>query len=145
MWLFIRRIRYTTTRKQLERFIARGLQHHWLFIPLPSKAHIKRCEILQITNGQGHEAEFHGLVDIEPASAAQAAIEKLDGKELKGKAVQIRKFFRRSYLRDRRQGFGRRNGQQNEERRQQDRRRPNIRCCVIHAPHIERILGICQS
>jgi len=140
MWFFIRRIPNGTTRKELGKFIGKGLRPSWMFIPLLSSAKLKRCEILQIFHPDSKTTEYHGLVQIEPSGAALPVIKRLDGRELQGKLIEVRKYFRRSSYRDRRRLFTEHKEQQ--ERRRQDRRREGLSSRVLHAPDVGRTLGI---
>ena len=140
MWFFVRMIHDRTTRQELSKFISRGLRPSWMFIPLPSSAKLKRCEILQIVHPESKTTEYHGLVQIEPSSSAQPVIERLSGRKLQGKLIEVRKYFRRSTFRDRRGLFA--DHKQQQERRRQDRRRERLSSRVLHAPDVGRALGI---
>ena len=126
MWLFVSKLDQATTRKQLSRFIARGLRPGWALFPCPTRGKIRRCEILQIVDRDMDTVEFHGLAQIEPVKSALSAISRLHGSKLKGKSVEVRKFQRRASpdRRDHLQDWGATNG---EERRRRERRRPNIK------------------
>lgn len=140
MWVFLRQIPKGCTRKELGKFISKGLKPSWMFFPFPSYAKAKRCEILQIFNPETKTTEYHGLVQIDPSKAALPVIERLNGRKLKGRSIEVHKYFRRSPLRDRRLILSdRENGQ---EFRRQDRRRDRLRSRVLHAPEIERVLNI---
>jgi len=80
------------------------------------------------------------VVQIDPSSAALPVIERLDGRELQGKLIEVRKYFRRSSYRDHRRILSERKPQQ--EYRRQDRRREQLRSRVLRAPEIQRTLGI---
>ena len=140
MWIFIRQIPKGTTRKELGKFVSKGLRPSWIFFPLPSHVKVKRCEILQISNPETKTTEYHGVVQIDPSSAALLVIERLDGRELQGKLVEVRKYFRRSSYRDRRRILSEQKLQQ--ENRRQDRRRERLSSRVLHAPEVQRTLGI---
>ncbi len=140
MWFFVRMIRDQTSRKELRKFINKGLRPSWMFIPLPSPAKLKRCEILQIVHPESKTTEYHGLVQIEPSKSTQPVIERLGGRELQGKSIEIRKYFRRSSYRDRRGLFA--DQTQPQERRRHDRRRERLSSTVLHAPDVGRTLGI---
>jgi hypothetical protein len=81
------------------------------------------AEIRKLVNRATGSVEYHGLVDIEPAKGAVTAIRKLHLTPLKGKTVEVRKYYKRSPLRDRRE-----RGDEGvaENRRKRDRRRPNL-------------------
>ena len=67
-------------------------------------------------------------------------IERLDGRELQGKLIEVRKYFRRSSYRDRRRILS--EGKLQQENRRQDRRRERLRSSVLRAPEVQRTLGI---
>ena len=132
MWVFVRRVNNTTNRRELEKFIRRGLKPRWIFFPFPSHGTIKRCEILCITDKKNNTIEYQGLAEIMPSKAAVAAIHRLNDTLLKGKAVEVRKYFRRSSYRDRRDHFTDQEAA-GEERRKRDRRRSNLHSRILHA------------
>ena len=140
MWIFLRQIPKGTTCKELDKFVYKGRQPFWIFFPLASHAKIKRCEILRIFNPETKITEYHGLIQVEPIKSALPLIERLNGRELQGKPIEVRKYIRRSSYRDCRRILFDRKGQQ--ELRRQDRRRDRLRSRVLHAPEIERVLCI---
>ena len=141
MWIFLRQIpKGAATRSELEGFVSKSLRPSWMFFLPAPHAKIKRCEILQIFNPETSTTEYHGLVQIIPSKGALPLIERLNGSKLKGKSIEVRKFFRRSSLRDRRRISSERKKEQ--EFRRQDRRRDRLRSTVLHAPEIQRTLGI---
>ncbi len=140
MWILLRHIPKGTTRQDLSKFVNKGLKPSWVFLPFLSHAKVKRCEILQIQNPRTKTIEHHGLVQIDPSKEALQVIERLNGRELRGKFIEVRKYFRRSGYRDRRALFSK--CEDRQELRRQDRRRDQLRSKVLHAPDIERALGI---
>jgi len=140
MWVFLRQIPKGSTCEELGNFVSKGLKPSWMLYPFPSHAKVKRCEILQIFNLETKTTEYHGLVQIDPSMAALSVIERLNGRELGGKHIEVHKYFRRSSYRDRRRITSERNEQQEFLRR--DRRRDRLRSRVLHAPEIERVLCI---
>ncbi|MGD8930934.1 MAG: hypothetical protein PVI52_00090 [Chromatiales bacterium] len=82
------------------------------------------AEIRKLVNRATGSVEYHGVVDIEPAKGAVRAIRKLNLTPLKGKTVEVRKYYKRSPLRDRREGGSQEATSAN--RRKRDRRRPNL-------------------
>ena len=125
MWVFVSKLDNTTTRKQLSRFIAKGLRPGWAPFPCPTRGEIRRCEILHIIDRDRDTIEFHGLAQIEPVKSALSAISRLHGSKFGGRQVEVRKFQRRASpdRRDHLHDWGSASG---EERRQRERRRSNI-------------------
>ncbi|WP_135607061.1 hypothetical protein [Solemya velesiana gill symbiont] len=120
-------------RLGLLRFVAPAVhQHDQLFSTSP-KAEISNCEIIQVTNLETGEIEHHGLAKIEPTSAAQDVIEQLNGSDLNGHSMVVRQFVRRSPFRDRRINDPHPLPSDIEEKRQGNRRRPNLKVEILHA------------
>ena len=141
MWIFLRHIpKGAATRSELEGFVSKSLRPSWIFFLSGSHTIIKRCEILQIVNPATHSTEYHGLVQINPSTAAPPVIRRLNGRKLQGKPIEVRQFFRRSALRDRRRTLLER--KPSLENRRGDRRRDELRSTVLRAPEVERTLGI---
>ena len=140
MWILLRQVPKGTTCKELDKFVSKGQQSSWMFFPLPSHAKIKRCEILQIFNPETKITEYHGLIHIDPIKAALPLIERLNGRELQGKPIEVHMYFRRLPCLDRRRILSER--EEWQELRRQDRRRDRLRSRVLHAPEIERVLCI---
>jgi len=125
MLIFFRLIPDSITEKVLRRFVRDALCPPWRRL-FRRWGNIRSIRIIEITNQETFSIEYHGLVDVEPARLADAAIKKLNRTELGGRSVQVRKFHKRSGYRDRRiQGPG------IEElaiqnRRKRDRRRASL-------------------
>ena len=140
MWVILRQIPNGRTRRELSNFVSKGLKSTWMFIPLPSRAEVKRCEILQIYNPETKTTEYHGLVQIDPSKAALQVIERMNGQKFQGKPIEVRKYFRRSSQQDRRRILYKH--EEGSEARRKDRRRDRLKSRVLHAPDIERVLCI---
>lgn len=125
MLVFIRLLPESVTQSDLRKFVGRTIRSSWLHWLLP-QARIHSTEIRKFTNEQTRSIEYHAVVDIEPAKAAMAAIRKLNHTPLKGKEVEVRKYFHRSPLRDRREALQTEDAQ-TDERRRRDRRRESLR------------------
>ena len=135
MWVFLCQIPKGTTREELGRFASKGLKPPWMFFPFPSIVKVKRCEILQIFDPETKTTEYHGLVQTDPSKAALQVIERLNGRELQGKLIEVREYFHRSSHRDRRHILS-----EGAELPRQDRRRDRLKSRVLHAPELERVL-----
>jgi len=133
MDIFIRRLPDATTRLDLLRFVSSALKPKWYELQFAPIGKIKACEICQLNNDSNHLEEFHGLVRVEPANAALAVIERLNGEEINSKQVQVRKFFRRSTARDPRKSAQTTTPSAVVEQRTKDRRRPHLVLQSIHA------------
>ncbi|MDJ0808000.1 MAG: hypothetical protein QNJ78_14355 [Gammaproteobacteria bacterium] len=120
MLVFIRLLPESVTQNELRKFVDRAIHSPWSNLFFRSSK-IHTAEIRKISSSTNHSVEYHGIVDIEPAKAAVKAIQKLNRTVLRGKEVEVRKYYQRSELRDRRTGTE--DALPFEERRKQDRRR----------------------
>lgn len=120
MLVFIRLLPESVTQNDLRKFVGKAIRSPWQSLFFPS-SRICSTEIRKLSNIMNHSVEYHGLVDIEPAKAAVKVIRKLNRTPLKGKEVEVRKYYQRSVLRDRRGEKAA--GPYSDDRRRQDRRR----------------------
>ncbi len=125
MKVFIRKIPRTSTPYLLKRFVESAMSRRW-YSPFGIKGTIKSCVILRIKDPTTREVDYYGLLDIHPVKAAQAVIQKLNMKRFEGHLVEVRKWHVRSALADRRTQFGKGKEISHEDRRFEERRRPNI-------------------
>ncbi|MEN8166753.1 MAG: hypothetical protein ABFR65_04645 [Pseudomonadota bacterium] len=120
MLIFIRLLPESVSQSNLREFVDQALSPPWWrLFSLQSSIH--STEIRKLTNGETYSIEYHGIVGIEPAMGAATAVRRLHRTLLKGKRVEVRKYYQRSPLRDRR--VGRRRVSLLDECRKQDRRR----------------------
>ncbi|MES9961333.1 MAG: RNA-binding protein [Sedimenticola sp.] len=101
MLVFIRMVPASVTNGDLRHFVDRGMGSMWDRF-FGRRGNITASTILRFTNPKTQSVEYHGVVDIEPATSAQAMIKKLNRTPLNGVPVEVRKFYHRSALRDRR-------------------------------------------
>ena len=106
-------------RTTIRRSIARPL---WLATP------VRDCSIFSITDPENGSREFHGLVEIQPAKLAAEAMEALRGRKIDGKPLEVRRYYSRSRLRDRRELAAEEAAGGN---RKGDRRRHNLKIELI--------------
>jgi len=133
MDIFVRGIPDATTRLDLLRFVSSALKPKWSQLQFAPLGEIKACEIFQINNQDNGLEEFHGLVRIEPASAALAAIERLNGECINSKQVLVRKFYHRATGQNRRDERETANAPVMMEKRDIDRRRPHLVLQNLHS------------
>lgn len=117
--VFIRLLPEAVTQSDLRKFVRNAIRPSWLN-PFAPQSRIHSTEIRKLSNHATLSVEYHGVVEIESAKAAVAAINKLNRTSLKGKEVEVRKYFQRSPQRDRREGV---TESSPVNRRKQDRRR----------------------
>lgn len=122
MKILIRCIPRSVTLVTLSRFINHGLFYPWYY-PFKLKGKVREHEIIRITNRDTGAVEFHAVVDIQPARTAVYLIQKLNGRELDGRAVDVRKWYARSPMRDRRRHETPEHAEAFNNRRGSDRRR----------------------
>ena len=122
MLVFIRLLPESVTQNDLLQFVSKAVRSPWQNLLLPSPR-IHSIEIRKLSSSTNHTVEYHGIVDIKPAKAAVKAIRKLNRTPLKGKEVEVRKFYQRSALRDRRVKT---DDPPVDERRKRDRRREGM-------------------
>jgi len=125
MLIFFRLIPDSITEKVLRRFVRDALCSPWRRL-FRRWGNIRSIRIIKITNQETFSIEYHGLVDVEPARLADAAIKRLNRTELGVRAVQVRKFHKRSGYRDRRTQDSRMEGLAIQNRRKRDRRRDSL-------------------
>lgn len=102
MDIFIRRLPESVTRLDLIHFISGALKPHWALFSAPPKTANVDCEIMRVTDIDSQTVEYHGIAHFAQPNEAMGVIARLNGTLLKGKQMEVRKFFHRSSLRDRR-------------------------------------------
>jgi len=95
--LFLPSLPESATRKDVKQFVRDGLAESG-YHGLALFGAVTRCSILCVTDPVSGKSECHGLVQIRPAKAAMQAIEALNGKELLGSKVEVRRYHQRSGL-----------------------------------------------
>ena len=123
MLIFIRLLPEAVTQGELRRFVEKAVHSPWRILFF-YRCKIQMAEIRKLVNRATGSVEYHGVVDIEPAKGAAMAIRKLNLTPLKGKTVEVRKYYKRSSLRDRRESGVPEEASAN--RRKRDRRRQNV-------------------
>ena len=132
MLVFIRLLPESVTQNDLRKFVNKALRSPWLGL-FGSQGKSKSTEIRKITYRQTLSVEYHGIVEIEPAKAAAAVIRKLNRSPLKGRDVEVRKYYQRSPLRDHRTQQGEAAAFRAENnRRRHDRRRVDMITERVH-------------
>mgnify|MGYP001025961580 FL=1 len=95
--LFLPSLPESATRKDVKQFVRDGLAESG-YHGLALYSAVTSCTILCVTDPVSGKSECHGLVQIRPAKAAMQAIEALNGKELLGSKVEVRRYHQRSGL-----------------------------------------------
>ena len=93
--LFLRDLPPDTSRKDLLAFVRDALRAAGVRgMPLISLC--SNCQIMRITDPAAGTVEYHGLIEIQPARIVIQAIEVLNGRELKGRPIEVRRYRHRS-------------------------------------------------
>lgn len=101
LMLFLRGLPQDLTHKKLKLFV-QGAVKDLDRDAFSVKATVCTCSIIRISDPDCGECELFGLVEIQPAKAAMHAIEVLNGKDLNGELVEVRRYHHRTPLRERR-------------------------------------------
>lgn len=101
MLVFIRMLPESATLTDLAQLVDRSMQRPWSGL-FRNRGNYDKLRILKITDRDKGSTEYHGLLEIEPAEAALAAIRRLNNLRLNGQLLQARRYFRRSPYLDRR-------------------------------------------
>ncbi len=125
MLVFIRMIPKSVTCNELSHFVHRRVDSLRTRFS-GNHGSVDSVSIKKFTNQETQSVEYHGVVNIEPAVSAQAAIRRLNRTTLKGVPVEVRKFYHRSPLRDRRKGQSVREYKLFNDLRKRDRRRNQL-------------------
>lgn len=123
--LFIRRIPASSSTRELQLFIQDNLPWFWRF-RLRGKVRIIATDILTIIDKHTKEAEFHGLVTLEPDSIAEKIIARLNLRHFKGRRVAVRRYHVRDPNNDRRKNQDEATSLKFRDQRLRDRRRTQL-------------------
>ena len=125
MVIFIRKIPETASQKDLGEFIAAGLRRTG-FLRLFRKRQTQDCDILRIKDLDKDLVEYHGLAYIKDKRLAASLVKNLNGSKLKGKRVEVRRYYQRSPDRERRTRLSSPENLAIVDRRQGERRRDHL-------------------
>ena len=128
MIVFLRRIPADTNKVEIASFMEPALKGG-LF---GKQGHISDIKILALKDKQKNKIEYHGLVRVDPESAAERAIKRLNLKSINGKNIIVREYFMRNWHNDPRL---RRNHSDIKfpDRRKSDRRRHHLEIMRAHS------------
>jgi hypothetical protein len=127
--LFVRGLPEDVSGKELKHFIqtaVRELDSR----PFSLKATVCNCNIVCVSDREDDSRNYHGLVEVQPAKAAIDAIGALNGRELRGHKIEVRRYQHRSPLRDQRDEPA---GYTGESADLYERRRRNLRIDLVNA------------
>ena len=138
MRLFVPNLPESVTESELRRLVRRQVRSPWLRLWRRSGS-ITALEIVQFTNPDPRSVEYHGIIEIEPELPALRAIRKLNGSRIKGKAIEVRMYHRRSSYRERRIQQIESQGGVMFNRRKGERRRLHLQREIVE------VSGRCQT
>ncbi|MCB1902852.1 MAG: RNA-binding protein [Gammaproteobacteria bacterium] len=133
MDVFVRRLPESVTRLDLIHFISSALKPHWTLFGMTLKPENIDCQILRVTDIDKQTVEYHGIAHFAKPNEAVAVIARLNGEFFKEKQMEVRKYFHRSPLRDRRQQTTSPLTAPEEEQRREERRRAGLLIEEFHA------------
>ncbi len=126
MKLFLRQVPSDSTAEELCGFVEPVVGPRW-YTPFRAAGEVSQCQLLTISKSQGESIETHGLVDIEPPHVAEVAIIRLNGRKLRGRVVEVRRWFDRSADNDRRDPSRPQADLPGAQKRRSDRRRAGLK------------------
>lgn len=126
MKIFIRGNGGAFSREELVRFAESGLRGPW-YTGFRQKGELLNCQIVRVMDQAGRHSEYHGLIEVKPSRVGWELIQRLNGKKLHGRSVQVRKWFDRSKSQDRRSQAELHTFPSDSERRQRTERRRLVR------------------
>jgi len=104
MILFLRNIPADTLSEDINNFVASAVIPRW-YLPLRQTGIVLDTCIFKAKHPYSREICYHGLAEVEPALTAALAILKLNGMNLAGKMVEVRRWYERSAELDRRHEY----------------------------------------
>jgi len=132
--LFVRNLPCNVSRRDLRQFIQGELKRAGIR-GLPLMSTCTNCSILKITDPATGSQEYHGLVEMQPARIALQAISILNGREIRGTPMEVRRYRHRSAWG---QHGNRRYPGPSAIRTIPDRRRPSLKIELVDStPSIE--------
>jgi hypothetical protein len=109
----------------LQLFVQESFPWFWRF-RLRGKVRVVATDILTIIDKATKEAEFHGLVTLEPDSIAEKMINRLNLRHFKGRRVAVRRYHVRDPHNDRRKRQDEATTLKFKDQRFRDRRRVQL-------------------
>ena len=140
MLIFLRNIPSATHKSEITEHVESALKSGLLGL-FKKKNRILSVGIVHIVDKDTRADEYHGLVRIEPDSAARMVTKKLNRKPFKNRPIAVREYHMRSWHNDKRVTITSQHSPSNEKRKF-DRRRKNLEITkAIKAPKITGLEG----
>lgn len=121
MRIIITKVGPSTTVREVTAFLKAGARP---VLGLGDPPTIEKCRVVKIVDDDTGDVEHVALARITPEKAALRAIKRLSRARLNGRIVEVRQYQYRSKRNDRRRRSFPVAGE--HDRREQDRRRPNL-------------------
>ena len=131
MWIFIKGIPKEMDSVALEKFVKRILSPGWLPFAVTGRVRVKGSKILKIVHTRTRSVEFHGLIQIKPASQADRVIQRINSSRIKGRKLECHPYSKRYARADRRNMLMDAGRKTSADRRQVERRRGNLVSQVV--------------
>jgi hypothetical protein len=97
MWVIIPGIPLSTSQSELRQFLNRRLKRKgWLGLSIRRRNRLKSYSILRMTDQLTGSVECHGLAELETAGRDEETLRNLNGHQLHGRTVAVRKYYHRS-------------------------------------------------
>lgn len=141
MKLFLRGLPLDVTPQELHDFVVKVITPPW-YRPFASRGTLKSCLLLRMKDLERDTLEYHGLLDIQPAQAAQAALQSLGDSRFREARVQVSKWQPRTGQEERRLPHRAAAPEESQERRQRDRRREQLVIDTIEPYVAPRCAGL---
>ncbi len=137
--IFIRRLPDGTGRKELIQFVEQGLKPSLFGLSFLPHDVLDDCHIIKIVNKSAGTVEFHGIADIWPRNDIEDVIQRLNGRSIRQRPLAVHRYYHRSPYNDRRNHLSLIESDTaiNRERRDNDRRRPQLFIQKQTAPQVE--------
>ncbi|MCW8921575.1 MAG: RNA-binding protein [Sedimenticola sp.] len=97
MWIIIQGIPLTTTQRELNQFLNNQLNgRSWLGFNRNPAIRLKSFSILKMTDRSSGTMECHGLAELETKKPDEETLQALNGHQLQGRTIAVRKYYHRS-------------------------------------------------
>jgi RNA recognition motif-containing protein len=93
MEVFFSHLPAKTSRKELYDFAMKGAKLWW---PFSAEPDVTEYEIIEILDPDTDTTEYHGIVNFRSPEVAERVIQKMNGKTLSGRSIEVREFVYRS-------------------------------------------------
>ncbi|MGD2081489.1 MAG: hypothetical protein PVF91_00890 [Chromatiales bacterium] len=138
MWIFVGGLPGASTRAELKQFVLQSAGGRFRLPFLSKRPVVHKVDILEVSDRETGRSELHGLLRVEPEKAGQDLIKRLRMRRFKGVRLDVHRYVRRSWTRDRRALNGHVGAMVDidSDRRSSDRRRYRLLVGRRSAPRV---------